>query len=258
MIAQAPAMAKQNPTPAVIPIVPATVQQIDISLIDGADFNPETRTTGRATHELYNEISTMGLLNPVHVVAGNNGRYTLVDGHRRLTVCELIGYTSLPAVVHQHQSVAALWSSLNRGNRKITQYEWLVAYSTSSRHGQVSPPGKVLSHIKTCVTMYGSMAAVRKAFDVHKTSPNIVTEVLMCAKYLGTQFPSVAKLPTLQHRQICDWMITHKMQDDWVRMVNTQAQTEKLYKAIKNNLPITVPAPVKKMRAKAKVKGKKR
>lgn len=49
--------------------------------------------------ELAESIRTLGLLNPVTLEKGKEGRYTLIAGRRRLTACAQLGWDTIPCIV---------------------------------------------------------------------------------------------------------------------------------------------------------------
>ena len=100
------------PTPGTLPSVKAEADgkpfEINVELIDRNPF--QTRTTFDETKlkELAASISASGVVQPILVRPGENGRYTLVTGERRLIASRRAGKPTIPAVVREVSNMQAM------------------------------------------------------------------------------------------------------------------------------------------------------
>jgi ParB family transcriptional regulator, chromosome partitioning protein len=77
------------------------VFQIDINSVDSNPHQTRRQFNEEALQELADSISTQGLLQPIVVRPGKDGRYTLILGERRLRASQMAGVKTLPAIVRQ-------------------------------------------------------------------------------------------------------------------------------------------------------------
>lgn len=91
--------------PAPAPAAPAAqpagerVQQLPRTLIDPNPHQPRQHFGHAELEELIASIKAHGILQPLIVSPGANGRYVLVVGERRLRAAEIAGLASVPALV---------------------------------------------------------------------------------------------------------------------------------------------------------------
>jgi hypothetical protein len=131
------------------------IQNIGVSRLRGASFNPPGRTTEVALRSLLASIEAEGILSPIHVRPRPDGDFDIGDGHRRAACARALGHKSVPCIVHaKSESLAALWSELTSKGRQTTSYEWMVAWRLSD--GEVKPPAPTMHAIKTCRSLLGT------------------------------------------------------------------------------------------------------
>ena len=75
------------------------VQQIPLDKVDANPYQTRQQFDERALEELAQSIRANGLLQPIVVRPGADGRYVLVLGERRCRASKLAGKTSIPAIV---------------------------------------------------------------------------------------------------------------------------------------------------------------
>ncbi|MCB1188673.1 ParB/RepB/Spo0J family partition protein [bacterium] len=75
------------------------ILDLRIAQIDANPFQPRREFDQEELNELRASIRSQGLLQPVTVREGDNGRYQLVTGERRLRACRDLGHTSIQAIV---------------------------------------------------------------------------------------------------------------------------------------------------------------
>ncbi len=96
--------------PAVMPSrQPATsAQEIAVELIDPNPYQTRRRINEDSLNELAESIRTSGVVQPVVVRPGPNGRFQLVAGERRWLASKQAGKTTIPAVVRQISNEQAM------------------------------------------------------------------------------------------------------------------------------------------------------
>ena len=86
-----------EPPPASPPFLPAVpVDQIESELLESRAHE----TTAAEDDRLRGSIRRFGILAPIVVSSARNGRYVIVDGHRRYRLARELGLTSLRCVVN--------------------------------------------------------------------------------------------------------------------------------------------------------------
>ena len=183
----------------------ATYEDVNLSLIDTADFNPPSRTTSGALRNLSKSIDALDLETPLHVIRRKNGRFLLVDGHRRFTVYASSGTSQLNVRVYNmpEEMAGKLWSILNSGTRAISSLEWMDAWH---RNDRIEVPPAIMGNIKKAMTIFGGRIGIQFLLD-NRVDAGIVTQINMLHNAIMSK-PSLGVPPSL--RVIGMWMIRHK------------------------------------------------
>jgi ParB family chromosome partitioning protein len=82
--------------------------EIDVELIDRNPFQTRTVFDDQKLAELAESIKTSGVVQPILVRPGKNGRYTLVTGERRWLASKLAELKTIPSVVREVSDVQAM------------------------------------------------------------------------------------------------------------------------------------------------------
>ena len=110
--------------------------RIDESPFQGRflDFNQrpgeQFLSTEKDIEELARSISKAGLLQPVLLRPLNNGKFELIDGHRRLVAYRFLGKSAIPAIVRSMSDRDAQIQSIvgNLQRKNLTKIELASAY----------------------------------------------------------------------------------------------------------------------------------
>lgn len=97
MISDAPAPESRESTPTPQPPAVVGVKEIEIDLIDTNPFQPRQHFDEEALAELSASIEQIGIVQPITVSDGKDGRYTLIAGERRLRAAKMAGLKAIPA-----------------------------------------------------------------------------------------------------------------------------------------------------------------
>jgi ParB family chromosome partitioning protein len=128
--------------PVVVPNVVSAGTPLEIA-VDQIDRNPfQTRTSfdeGKLA-ELAASIMATGVIQPIIVRAGRDGRYTLINGERRWLASRRAGKKTIPAVVREVSDVQAMEMTIveNLQRTDLNPMEQAHAYERLSREFQMT------------------------------------------------------------------------------------------------------------------------
>lgn len=103
-----------------------SVEQVLELPVDKIDANEKNFYEKSALEDLAANIELLGLIHPVAVKIGEDGRWTLIDGERRFQAVKLLGWETIRAVVHRPVSSVfeeLMLISANMQQRKMTGAE---------------------------------------------------------------------------------------------------------------------------------------
>jgi ParB family chromosome partitioning protein len=87
---------------------PAGTQEISLELIDPNPYQTRSRIREETLSELADSIRSSGVVQPVVLRAGPNGRFQLVAGERRWLASKRAGKATIPAVIRQISNEQAM------------------------------------------------------------------------------------------------------------------------------------------------------
>ena len=94
---------------AAVPVpAPAGTEEIAVELIDPNPYQTRRRVNEDALNELADSIRASGVVQPVVLRPGANGRFQLIAGERRWMASKRAGKTTIPAVVRQVSNEQAM------------------------------------------------------------------------------------------------------------------------------------------------------
>jgi ParB family chromosome partitioning protein len=102
-----------RPAVAVVPTIQAEAAtgkplEIALDLIDRNPFQTRTHFDDAKLAELAASIAASGVVQPIVVRAGKDGRYTLITGERRWLASQKAGKATVPAIVREVSNVQAM------------------------------------------------------------------------------------------------------------------------------------------------------
>ncbi len=103
-----------------------TIETIELSNIVAADYNPAHRSEPEYVSDLIASIARVGQVMPAVVVPVGDGRFQLVDGHRRATACRELGI-GLKCLVTDNAD-PALYAELNTAAKRLSGKDKLSVY----------------------------------------------------------------------------------------------------------------------------------
>jgi hypothetical protein len=110
-------------------LIPKYFHLIEISAIQAAAFQPTERASDANIKALRQSIENgIGLVYPVVVTPDAvRGTFDLVDGHRRLAACKILGWTHIPAITINADQAAA-FAQINHTARPMRGFDTQEIY----------------------------------------------------------------------------------------------------------------------------------
>ena len=110
-------------------------QEISVELIDPNPYQTRSRINEDALNELVESIRATGVVQPVMLRPGGNGRFQLVAGERRWMASKRAGRTTIPAVVKQISNEQAMEITIveNLQREDLSPMEQARAFERLSR-----------------------------------------------------------------------------------------------------------------------------
>ena len=140
--------------------------------IDLIDHNPhQTRKefNGQALEELADSITVQGVLQPIVVRPGTEGRFILILGERRLRAAQMAGKTTIPVIVKRvsEQQAAEMTLVENLQRQDLNCMEQAAAFARMSRNFKMTQEeiGKRVGVSREQVSNY--MRLLQLPFDVY-------------------------------------------------------------------------------------------
>ncbi len=87
---------------------PRGMQEVSVELIDPNPYQTRRRIKEESLKELADSIAASGVVQPVMLRPGANGRFQLVAGERRWLASKRAGRTTIPAVIKQVSNEQAM------------------------------------------------------------------------------------------------------------------------------------------------------
>ncbi len=108
------------------------VKMIKVSLVEPRRDQPRKNFDREQLQALANSISEHGVIQPIIVVEGENGYYSIIAGERRWRACRLAGLSEIPAIVRTYDELqiaeVALVENLQRED--LNPIEEALGYKT--------------------------------------------------------------------------------------------------------------------------------
>ena len=129
----------------------ATVQKINVHLIDGSPYQPRITYDQAALQELADSMLAAGQQEPVKVRQKDDGRYELISGHRRKLSAALIGLEELDAYIVKANDAEAQRATLlaNEARENLTDYERAKLYQLAMALGLGGTQKEVAAYFGT-------------------------------------------------------------------------------------------------------------
>jgi ParB family chromosome partitioning protein len=164
------------PVPAPVPAAapqPANPQEIAVDLIDPNPYQTRRQIREEALNELTESIRATGVVQPVVLRPGQNGRFQLVAGERRWLASKRAGKATIPAVVKQISNEHAMEITIieNLQREDLNPVEQARAFERLSREFGLTQEqiatrtGKDRASIANFIRLLKLPAAVQEALE---------------------------------------------------------------------------------------------
>ena len=163
------------PTPGT---APTAAQEVAVELIDPNPYQTRSRINDESLNELVNSIRSSGVVQPVVLRPGPNGRFQLVAGERRWLASKRAGKTTIPAVLRQISNEQAMEITIieNLQREDLNPMEQARAFERLSREFGLtqeqiaSRTGKDRATIANFIRLLKLPAAFQEALEDGKLS----------------------------------------------------------------------------------------
>src|SRR5262249_20087318 len=100
---------RPSAAPAAVPVpAPTGTEELAVDGIDPNPYQTRRRISEQSLNELADSIRASGVVQPVVLRPGSNGRFQLIAGERRWMASKRAGKTTIPAVVRQVSNEQAM------------------------------------------------------------------------------------------------------------------------------------------------------
>ena len=147
------------------------ILELDAKTFQPAEYNPEDRTEAKAIKDLMGSIWQHGQFIPI-IATKNDGRYTIVDGHRRVAACIALGKKVKTIVLSDSTVAATAYAEINRCSKKLRAKDRLYVYLIEPDAVDKSTRDYLSTWSRTIIKFVrdkrGSIATLRQAQQVAK------------------------------------------------------------------------------------------
>jgi len=120
------------------------VQHIPLDQIDKNPLNPQGRGEAGDIKSLLHSISERGLYYPILVNKTPEGRFTIIEGHRRFSVYQMKrggnpDFARIPALVLEvgQEYLTTIFRDINETSKKLTGKQWLEVAALGGKIGDL-------------------------------------------------------------------------------------------------------------------------
>lgn len=155
------------------PPAPAGVQEVAVDLIDPNPYQTRRRISEESLKELADSIRASGVVQPVVLRPGPNGRFHLVAGERRWLASKRAGKVTIPAVVRQVSNEQAMEITIieNLQREDLNPMEQARAFERLSREFGLTQEqiaartGKDRASVANCIRLLKLPLPVQEALE---------------------------------------------------------------------------------------------
>lgn len=151
-----------------------THADIEISKLDHNPFQPRIEMDSNELSELVQSIEKNGLLQPILVTSNQNGKYTILAGHRRAEAFKILGKEKIPCMLKNdvsRQDMAVFAIAENAVRVDLNPIEFAISMQHLLDEGVVESQNKLAEHIGL------SKGHVSKIMGILKLPSNIIKMV---------------------------------------------------------------------------------
>jgi hypothetical protein len=204
------------------------VSHIPLEEIDKNPLNPQMRGEAADIKGLLHSIVERGLYYPILVNKKEDGRFLIVEGHRRYAVYEMKrehnpDFAKIPALVINvgAEYITAIFREINETSKKLTGKQWLEVFALGGKVKDL--PSRLSPAIEALGTMFSAVELMKIA---RRQGPSVHGLARRVAKFVEVDADNAAKL-----REIVAWLVNSGDSVN-VRVAMDEGHTEKVRAAI--------------------------
>jgi len=204
------------------------VHHIPLEEIDKNPLNPTARGEAADIKGLLHSIVERGLYYPILVNLKPNGRYMIVEGHRRYAVFEWKkqenpDFAKIPALVINvgDEYVTAIFREINETSKKLTGKQWLEVFALGGKAKDL--PTRLAGGIEALGEMFSAAELMKIA---RRQGPSVYGLARRVAKFTDVDADNHTKL-----REIVAWLVNSGDSVN-VRVAMNEQHLEKVKAAI--------------------------
>mgnify|MGYP001595138756 CR=1 FL=1 len=209
------------------------LQQVPVSSITPAPFNPKSRTSLPNLRGLYTDIEEHGIMFPLLVLGKGKGRrFKLVDGAGRLAIAKELHLKTVPAVIVNTHSQAQLYQRQFLA-RRLNSREQLEVFLVN--------PDAVLprsaKRAQMALDLFGEK--LLREFAGKGASLATLMRAQLINSYLLRHKPFADLDESDRQRTIVNWLLKYRSTREAQRAVQTGIPRSQLWNAISEDRPLT-------------------
>lgn len=189
-------------------------ETIDLDLLDANPVQPLPRMTDEAVAKLAESMLDSRLIAPIIVVRRRNGRYVIVDGHRRAVAARKHGRKTILCLVVDAKNPEVLFVLLGRGVRAVGSVDWYAIWAeVDERRDEMfeTLPTSGRTNIRAMIDIFGLARAIeigrRGNLDPNSAVGPYMSRWILSLVGLIASYAEAGPLPT---RQVGEWVLKHR------------------------------------------------
>jgi hypothetical protein len=212
-----------------------TVHNIPLDLVDKNPLNPRGRGEEADIKGLLASISEIGLYYPILVNKKDDGRYMIIEGHRRFAVYSLKKlknpeFAHVPALVIEvgAEYLTKIFREINETSKKLTGKQWLEVHALGGAAGDL--PSRLAPAISALAGLFSPDELLTIA---RRQGPSVYG----LARRVG-EFCGYDRTDTAAMRKLVAWLVNSGDSVN-VRVSIDQGHTDKVRTAIEGRQRIS-------------------
>jgi hypothetical protein len=217
------------------PMKDYNVHHIPLDQIDKNPLNPRGRGEDADIKGLLASITDIGLYYPILVNKTEDGRYMIIEGHRRFAVYGLKKlknpeFAQIPALVIEvgAEYLTKIFREINETSKKLTGKQWLEVHALGGAAGDL--PSRLAPAISALAGLFPPDELLLIA---RRQGPSVYGLARRVAEWSGYNREDKDQL-----RKVIAWLVNSGDSVN-VRVAMQEGHTEKVKKAIANGMRIS-------------------
>lgn len=197
------------------------IEWIELSDCVPNDYQSGKRTQDSAMKAITKSVAAKGVKTPPEVVKLPNGKYMIVDGHRRITAALSCGLTRLQCSIVAGSAREASLGFIEHGavTRKVSGPDIFYAYALALkkndieiRDGIIQAHGGFGGKVQRCVRIFGKARTIEIGLTAEYSIKfiDLVEDLRDFLRQTDMRYPKSRK--PVKDRDIGEWVVHNKLQ----------------------------------------------